>query len=120
VNWLWQFLYRHLIEKKIADSELFDAHSKMGIEAIDMMRFSVRIEFWCVLLVIPAVLSGFWWLLPILFFAIMMCETGRGLIINKSKSGFPYLEATDAIGLFIAVVFWGFISLVWFIIAVTQ
>ena len=120
MNWLWQFLYRHLIDKKIADSELFDAHSKMGIEAIDMMRFSLRIEFWCVLLVIPAVLSGFWWLLPILFFAIVMCETGRGLIINKSKSGFPYLEATDAIGLFIAVVFWGFISLVWFIIAVTH
>ena len=71
-------------------------------------------------LVIVAMLSGFWWLLPILFFAIVMCETGRGLIINKSKSGFPYLEATDAIGLFIAVVFWGFISLVWFIIAVTQ
>ena len=56
MNWLWQFLYRHLIDNKIADSELFDAHSKLGAEAMGMMRFSVRIEFWCLLLVVLALL----------------------------------------------------------------
>ncbi|EGG29398.1 hypothetical protein IMCC3088_1854 [Aequoribacter fuscus] len=114
---LWDWLYRVFIsDKRLHDGAgLFDEYSKQGQELMSVMRFSVRLEVYCALLMIACLLSQIWWVLPWLAFMIAMCEIGRGFILNKAQSGYPYPEPTDMIGIAIAVVFFGAIALIWFI-----
>lgn len=113
---LWAWIYDFVISDNLEQGGLlFDTTSKQGKELISVIEFSVRLEVYCTLLLLACVFTGLWWALPWLAFIITMCEVGRGFILNKAKSGYPYPEHTDMIGLAIAVVFFGGIALLWFI-----
>jgi hypothetical protein len=114
---IWDWLYPIFISDKRLQggAGLFDEYSKQGQEVMSFMRFSVRLEVYCALITVACLLSQVWWVLPWLAFVIAMCEIGRGFILNKAQSGYPYPEPTDMIGIAIAVLFFGAIALVWFI-----
>ena len=97
-----------------------DSLFSMSSDSFDTWHSCKTCVMYCVVLAVPAIYLQWWWIVPILAFIGLVASSIAGAIEGKAGSGYPYIEAGDAIGLIFAgffyfilcaIVFWWSLSL---------